>query len=92
METAVENIVSPWLCVRPPERRAEVSSLKAIRMLAKLGELRRPIPSRPAKNPGAAWGSTYHDGTCKERPNMVLEVPELHRERSKAELVPLGIL
>jgi hypothetical protein len=92
MATAVENIVSPWLCVRPPECRAEVSSLEARRMLAKLGGLHRPIPSRPAKNPGAAWGSTYHDGPCEERPNMVLDVAVLHRERSKAELVPLGIL
>jgi hypothetical protein len=71
--TAVENIVLPWLCVRPPERRAEVSSLEARRMLAKLGELHRPIPSRPVKNLGAAWGSTYRDGPCEERPNMALE-------------------
>jgi hypothetical protein len=92
MATPVDNIVSPWLCVRPPERRAEVSSLEARRMLAKLREFHRPVPSRPAKNPGAAWGSTCHDGPCKERTNMVLEVAVLHQGRSKAELVPLGIL
>jgi hypothetical protein len=92
MATSVNNIVSPWLCVRPPECRAEVSSLEARRMLVKLGELHLPIRSRPAKNPGAAWGSTCHDRPYKERPNMVLEVVVLHRRRSKAELVPFGIL
>jgi hypothetical protein len=46
----------------------------------------------PAKNPGAAWSSTCHDRPCKERPNMVLEVAVLHRERSKVELAPFGIL
>jgi hypothetical protein len=92
MATSVDNIVSPWLCVRPPECRAEVSPLEARRMLAKLGELHRPVHSCPTKNPGAAWGSTFHDGPCKERPNMVLEVVVLHRGRSKVELVPFGIL
>jgi hypothetical protein len=92
METSSDNIVSPWLCVSPPEYRAEVSSLAARRMLAKLGELHRPVHPCPAKNPGAAWGSTCPDGPCKERPNMVLEVVVLHRERSKAELAPFGIL
>jgi hypothetical protein len=92
MAIAVDNIVPPWLCVRPPERRAEVPSLEARRMLAKIGELHRPIPSHPAKNPGAVWGSTCHDEPCKKRPNMVLEVTVLYQERSKAKLVPLGIL
>jgi hypothetical protein len=50
------------------------------------------VHPRPAKNPSAAWGSTCPDGPCKERPNMVLEVVVLHRERSKAELAPFGIL
>jgi hypothetical protein len=84
--TAVDNIVSSCLRVRPPERRAEVSSLEARRMLVKLGELHRPVPSHPAKNPGAAWGSTCHDGPCKLRPNMVLEVVVLHRERSRSKV------
>jgi hypothetical protein len=92
MATSVDNIVSLWHCVCPPECRAEVSSLEARRMVAKLGELHRPVHSRPAKNPGAAWGSTCHDGPCKERPNMVLEVAVLHRVRLKVELVPFGIL
>jgi hypothetical protein len=61
-------------------------------MLAKLGELHNPVHPRPAKNLGAAWGSTCHNGPYKERPNMVLEVTVLHQERSKAELVPFGIL
>jgi hypothetical protein len=65
METSVDNIVSPWFCVRPPECRDEVSSLEARRMLAKLGELHRPVHSRPAKNLGASWGSACHDGPCK---------------------------
>jgi hypothetical protein len=73
---------APWQlqqpnAVHPPECRTEVSSLEARRMLAKLGE-HRPVPPRPAKNPGAAWGSTCHDGPCKERPNMVLEVAVLY--------------
>jgi hypothetical protein len=92
MATLVDNIVSPWLYVRPPECRAEVSSLEARRMLAKLGELHRPVYPCPAKNLGAAWGNTCHGGPCKERPNMVLEVVVLHRGRSKAELVPFGFL
>jgi hypothetical protein len=92
MATSVDNIVSPWLCVRPPEYRAEVSSLEARRMLAKLGELHRPVHPHLVKNPGAAWGSTCHDRPCKQRPNMVLEVAVLHRERSKEELAPFGIL
>jgi hypothetical protein len=92
MATLVDNIVSPWLCVRPPECRAKVSSLEARRMLAKLGELHRPVHPCPVKNPGAAWGSTCHGGPCEERPNMVLEVAVLYQGRSKAELVPFGIL
>jgi hypothetical protein len=39
MATPVDNIVTPWLCVRPPEYRAEVSSLEVRRMLEKLEEL-----------------------------------------------------
>jgi hypothetical protein len=73
MVTSIDNIVTPWICVRLPEYRAEVSSLEARRMLAKLGELHQPVRPRPAKNPGAAWGSTCLDGPCMERPNMVLE-------------------
>jgi hypothetical protein len=92
MATLVDNIVSPWLCVRPPECRAEVSSLEARRRLAKLRELHLPVHPRPAKNPGAAWGSTCHGEPCEERPNMVLEVTALHQGRSKPELVPFGIL
>jgi hypothetical protein len=92
MATSVDNIVPPWFCVRPLEYRAEVSSLEARRTLAKLGELHRPVPSHPAKNPGAAWGSTCHNRSCKERPNVVLEVAVLHRERSKARLTPFGML
>jgi hypothetical protein len=92
MATLVDDIVSPWLCVRPPECRAEVSSLEARRMLAKVGEFHRLVPPRPAKSLGAAWGRTCHGGPCKERPNMVLAVAVLHQGRSKAELVPFGIL
>jgi hypothetical protein len=82
MAISIDNIVSPWLCVRPPEYRAEVSSLEARRMVAKIGELHRPIHQCPVKNPGAAWGSTCHDGPCKERPNKVLEVAVRGRRRS----------
>jgi hypothetical protein len=92
MATPLDNIVTPWLCVHPPEHSAEISSLEARRMLVKLGELHQPLRPCPTKNPGAAWGSTCLDRPCEQRPNMVLEVPVLHRERSKAELVPFGIL
>jgi hypothetical protein len=92
MATLLHNIVAPWLCVRPPEHRAEISSLEARRMLAKLGEPHQPLCLRPAKNPGAAWGSTCLDRPYEKRPNMVLEVAMLHRERLKAELVPFWIL
>jgi hypothetical protein len=92
MAIPLDNIVMPWLCVPPPEYRAEISSLEARRMLAKLGELHQPLRPRPAKNPGASWGSTCLTRPCEQRPNMVLEVAVLHHERSKAELVPFGIL
>jgi hypothetical protein len=61
-------------------------------MLAKLGELHQPMLPRPAKNLGAAWGSTCVDRPYEKMPNMVLEVVVLHQERSKVELVPFGIL
>jgi hypothetical protein len=92
MATPLDNIVTPCLCVRLPERRAKMSCLGARRMLVKLGELHQPLCPRPAKNPGAAWGSTCLDRPCEQRPNMVLEAGVLHRERPKAELVPFGIL
>jgi hypothetical protein len=92
MATPLDNIVIPWLCVRPPEYRAETSSLEVKRMLAKLEELHQPLRPRPVQNQGAAWGSTCLVQPCEKRPNMVLEVVVLHWERSKAELVPFGIL
>jgi hypothetical protein len=92
MATPLDNIVMPLLCVRPPEHISEISSLEARRILAKLEELHQPLHPRPAKNPGATWGNTCLDRPCEQRPNMVLEVAVLHRERSKAELVPFGIL
>jgi hypothetical protein len=92
MATPLDNVVMPWICVRPPEHRAEISSLEARGILAKLGELHQPLRPRLVKNPSAAWGSTCLDRPCEQRPNMVMEVAVLHRERSKAELVPFGIL
>jgi hypothetical protein len=69
-----------------------MSSIGSRRMLAKLGELHQPFRPRSEKNPGAAWGSACLDKPCEQRPNIVLEVAVLHRERLKAELVPFGIL
>jgi hypothetical protein len=92
MATPLDNIVMSWSCVRPPEHRAKMSSLEARRMLAKLGELHQPPYPHPARNPGAAWGSTCLDEPCEQRPNMVLEATVLRRERPKAEMVPFGIL
>jgi hypothetical protein len=48
-------------------------------MLAMLEELHQPVLPHQEKNPDAAW--------C-----MVLEVVVLHRERSRVELIPFGIL
>jgi hypothetical protein len=92
MATLLDNIVATWFCVCLPEHRFEVSSLEARRMISKLGELQQPLRPRPTKNLGAARGSTCRDRPCEQRPNMVLEVVVLHRERLKAELVPFGIL
>jgi hypothetical protein len=92
MATPLHNIVVPWSCVRPPEHGSKVSFLGARRMLAKLGELHQPLCPRPARNPGATWGSTCLDGHCEQGPNMVLEATVLHWGRSKAELVPFGNL
>jgi hypothetical protein len=92
MSIILDNIVIPWLCVHPPEYRVEISSLGARRMLEKLDELHQPVHPRPAKNRGAALGSTCLYGPCEQRPNMVLEVAVLHWGRSKAELAPFGIL
>jgi hypothetical protein len=45
----------------------------------KLGELHQSLCPRPAKNPGAACGSTCLDGPCEQGPNVVLEAIELRR-------------
>jgi hypothetical protein len=65
MATPLDNIVMPWLCVRPPEYITEISSLEARRMLEKLGELHQPVRLRQAKNPSAAWGSTCLAKPCE---------------------------
>jgi hypothetical protein len=86
MAPLLDNFVVPWSCVHPPECRAEVASLGARRMLAKLGELYQSLCLHPAKNPGAAWGSTCLDGPCEQGPNVVLEATVLHRGRPEAML------
>jgi hypothetical protein len=55
-------------------------------MLAKLGELHQSMCPCPAKNLGAAWGSTCLDGPCEKGPNVVLEATMLHRGRPKVML------
>jgi hypothetical protein len=92
MAPLLDNFAILWSCVRPPECRAKVSSLRARRMLAKLGELHQSLYPRPARNPGAAWGSTCLDGPCEKGPDEVLEAMVLRRERPKVKLVPFGIL
>jgi hypothetical protein len=84
MARPLDNIVMHWLCARPPEHRAKVPSVGARRMFAKLRELHQPLCLRPAKNPGAAWGSTCLDEPCEERPNMVLEATVLCQDRPEA--------
>jgi hypothetical protein len=61
-------------------------------MLAKLGELHQSLCSRPARNPGATWGSTCLDGPCEQGHNVVLETTMLHRERPEVTLAQFGIL
>jgi hypothetical protein len=78
MATSLDNIVMPWSCVRPPEHGAKMSSLGGRRMLAKVRELHQSLRPHPAKNPGAAWGSTCLDGPCEHGPNVVLEATVLH--------------
>jgi hypothetical protein len=48
--------------------------------------------ARPARNLGAAWGSTCLDGPCDKGTNVVLETTVLHRERPEVKLVQFGIL
>jgi hypothetical protein len=55
-------------------------------MLAKLGELHQSLCPCPARNPGAAWGSTCLDGPCEQGPDVVLETTVLRRERPEAML------
>jgi hypothetical protein len=43
-------------------------------MLAKLGESHQPFHLRPARNPGAAWGSTCLYKPCERRPEAMLEI------------------
>jgi hypothetical protein len=88
----LDNYAVPWSCVRPPERNSRVPSLGVRRMLAKLGELHQSLRPRPARNPGAAWGSTCLDGPCEQGPNVVVETTMLHRERPEVTLLEFGIL
>jgi hypothetical protein len=92
MAKQLDNPAVPGSCVRPPERIARESSLGARRMLAKLGELHQPLRLPPARNSGAAWGSTCLDRPCERRPNVVLETIMPHRERPEVKRVPFGIL
>jgi hypothetical protein len=87
MEKPLDNSAMPWSCVHPLEHNARVSSPGARRMLVKLGELHQSQCSHPARNPGAAWGSTCLDRPCEQGPNVVLETTMLHRERLELKLV-----
>jgi hypothetical protein len=86
MAPLFDNFSVPLSCVRKPECRAEVPSPGARRMLEKLGELHQSLCPHPAKNPGAAWGSTCLDGPCEKGPNVVLEATVLHPGRPEAML------
>jgi hypothetical protein len=92
MVQPLDNFAMFWSCVRPPEHRARVSSLRARRRLAEFGELHQSLCPRPASSPGAAWGSTCLDGPCEQGPNVVLETTVLRRERPEVKLVQFGIL
>jgi hypothetical protein len=92
MAKRLDNSAMTWSCVRPPEHSARVSSPRARRMLVKLGELHQSLCPRLARNPSAAWGSTFLDGPCEQGPNVVLEAIMLRRGRPEVKLVPFGIL
>jgi hypothetical protein len=92
MAPSFDNSSVSWSCVRPPECKAKVSSPGARRMLAKLGKLHQSLYLHPAKNPGAAWGSTCLDGPCGQGPDEASEAMVLRRERPEVKLVPFGIL
>jgi hypothetical protein len=61
-------------------------------MLVKLGELHQSLRLPPARNPGAACGSTCLDGPCEQGPNVLLETIMLRQGRPKVTLVQFGIL
>jgi hypothetical protein len=86
MATPLDNTYMPWSYVCPPMHGAKVSSLGARRILVKLRELHQSLCLRPAKNPGAARGSTCLDGPCEQGPNVALEATVLRRGRPKAML------
>jgi hypothetical protein len=92
MAKQLSNSAMPWSCVRPPERSARESFPGSRRMLAKSGELHQPLHPRPARNPGAAWGSTCLDRSCERRPEAMLGISMLRRERSEVKLARFGIL
>jgi hypothetical protein len=92
MTKQLSNCAVPWSCVRPPERSSRVSPSGARRMLAKLGELHQSLHPRPATNPDIAWGSTCLDRPCEQRPEAMLRVTMLWRERPEVKLARFGIL
>jgi hypothetical protein len=61
-------------------------------MLAKLRELHQSLCPHPAKNTGAAWGSTCLDGPCEIGPDKASKAMVLRQERPEVKLVPFGIL
>jgi hypothetical protein len=92
MAKQLSNSLVPWAYVCPPEHSTRSSSSGTRRMLAKLGELHQPLHPRPARNLGAAWGSTCLDRPCEQRSNVMLEITVLHRERLEVTLAQFGIL
>jgi hypothetical protein len=86
MATALDNTDMPWSCVSPPEHGAKVSSLGAIRILAKLREFHQSLCLHPTKNLGVVWASTCLDEPCEQGSNVVLEATVLCRGRPKAML------
>jgi hypothetical protein len=90
MAKQLDNYAVPWSCVRPPERSTRLLLSGARRMLVKLGELHYPLHPHPARNPGAAWGSTCLDRPCEQRPEAMLGVTKLRRERPEVSCPNLG--
>jgi hypothetical protein len=92
MAKQLSNFSIGWAYVHPPERSARLLPSEARRMLAKLEKLHQSFHLRPVRNRGATRGSTCLDRPCEQRPEAILEITVLHRQRPEVRLAQFGIL